>query len=158
MRDELFSGFSETGWDEAPWDAVPTFTPDELQILLNPTLLPRPPIAWAAPSTTFYGCVERPENSVRAEQATGRGHEVGKWRGSKDTGVSYLTGGGFADYKASANRPRRVLGQCGLLAGQTLFGVLPPLVWITQNQARDVGEPDDATAGAPSCRRGFRCQ
>jgi hypothetical protein len=36
MRDELFSGFSETGWDAAPWDSEPTFTPDELQILLNP--------------------------------------------------------------------------------------------------------------------------
>jgi hypothetical protein len=38
MRDELFSGFSEAGWDEAPWDAEPTFTADELQILLNPAL------------------------------------------------------------------------------------------------------------------------
>ena len=38
MRDDLFSGFSEAGWDAAPWDSEPTFTPDELQILLNPAL------------------------------------------------------------------------------------------------------------------------
>ena len=36
MCDELLSGFSQTGWDEAPWDVEPTFTPVELQILLNP--------------------------------------------------------------------------------------------------------------------------
>ena len=35
MCNELFSGFSENGWDAAPWDVEPTFTPDELQILLN---------------------------------------------------------------------------------------------------------------------------
>lgn len=40
MRDELFSGFSETGWDAAPWDVEPTFTAEELQILLNPALTP----------------------------------------------------------------------------------------------------------------------
>lgn len=38
MSDELFSGFIETGWDQAPWDNEPFFTADELQILLNPTL------------------------------------------------------------------------------------------------------------------------
>lgn len=38
MCEELFSGFSEAGWDEAPRDAEPTFTPEELQILLNPAL------------------------------------------------------------------------------------------------------------------------
>ncbi|WP_179475463.1 hypothetical protein [Mycolicibacterium vinylchloridicum] len=40
MRDELFSGFSDAGWDEAPWDVEPTFTAAELQILLNPELSP----------------------------------------------------------------------------------------------------------------------
>jgi hypothetical protein len=38
MRNELFSGFSENGWDEAPWDVEPTFTADELEILLNRAL------------------------------------------------------------------------------------------------------------------------
>lgn len=38
MRDELFSGFSETGWDHAPWDTEPHFSSDEMQILLNPAL------------------------------------------------------------------------------------------------------------------------
>jgi hypothetical protein len=51
MPDELFSGFSDAGWDEAPWDAEPTFTPDELQILLNPALS-------AAEAADRVGCVE----------------------------------------------------------------------------------------------------
>ncbi|ASW98451.1 MULTISPECIES: hypothetical protein [Mycobacterium] len=51
MSNELFSGFSEAGWDEAPWDAEPTFTPDELQILLNPALS-------AAEAADRLGCVE----------------------------------------------------------------------------------------------------
>jgi hypothetical protein len=58
MPDELFSGFSEAGWDEAPWDAEPTFTPEELQILLTRRCRPpRPPIAWVASNTMFFGCV-----------------------------------------------------------------------------------------------------
>lgn len=64
MRDELFSGFSETGWDEAPWDAEPRFTADELQILLNPTLS----AAEAAERVgcvvaTFFGCAEQPKSN-----------------------------------------------------------------------------------------------
>jgi len=38
MRDELFSGFSDAGWDAAPWDAEPVFSCEEMQILLNPAL------------------------------------------------------------------------------------------------------------------------
>ena len=38
MRGDLFSGFSDSGWDKAPWDAEPSFTPDELAVLLNPAL------------------------------------------------------------------------------------------------------------------------
>lgn len=38
MSDELFSGFSEMGWDEAPWDAEPTFSPEEMQVLFDPAL------------------------------------------------------------------------------------------------------------------------
>ncbi|WP_396908385.1 hypothetical protein [Mycolicibacterium sp.] len=38
MSGELFSGFSDAGWDEAPWDFEPNFSPDEMQILLNPEL------------------------------------------------------------------------------------------------------------------------
>ncbi|TMS51051.1 hypothetical protein E0T84_21065 [Mycobacterium sp. DBP42] len=35
MSGELFSGFDDAGWDEAPWDAEPTFSLDEMQVLLN---------------------------------------------------------------------------------------------------------------------------
>jgi hypothetical protein len=52
MCDEIFSGFSETGWDEAPWDVEPTFTADELQVLLNPALS-------VAEAADRVGCVER---------------------------------------------------------------------------------------------------
>lgn len=58
MRDELFSGFSGTGWDEAPWDAEPTFTPDELQILLNPALS-------TAEAADRVGCVEHDVRRLR---------------------------------------------------------------------------------------------
>jgi hypothetical protein len=51
MGDELFSGFSEAGWDEAPWDPEPTFTPEELKILLNPALS-------ASEAADRVGCVE----------------------------------------------------------------------------------------------------
>ena len=51
MGDELFSGFSEAGWDAAPWDAEPTFTPEELKILLNPVLS-------ASEAADRVGCVE----------------------------------------------------------------------------------------------------
>ena len=50
MRDELFSGFSEAGWDEAPWDVEPVFSAAELQILLNPELS-------AAEAADRVGCV-----------------------------------------------------------------------------------------------------
>ena len=58
MRDELFSGFSETGWDAAPWDSEPTFTPDELQILLNPALSAAEAADRGSSNTTPFGCVE----------------------------------------------------------------------------------------------------
>jgi hypothetical protein len=48
----------ETGWDEAPWDAEPTFTADELQILLNPALS-------AAEAADRVGCVEHDVLRVR---------------------------------------------------------------------------------------------
>lgn len=51
MADELFSGFSDAGWDWAPWDAEPTFTAEELEILLNPALS-------AAEAAERVGCVE----------------------------------------------------------------------------------------------------
>lgn len=50
MRDELFSGFSETGWDKAPWEADPVFSAAELEILLNPALS-------AAEAADRVGCV-----------------------------------------------------------------------------------------------------
>lgn len=61
MPDELFSGFSDAGWDEAPWDAEPTFSPEELQILLNPALT-------AAEAAERVGCVE---HDVRRLRQTG---------------------------------------------------------------------------------------
>ncbi len=58
MHDELFSGFSETGWDEAPWDVEPAFTPAELQILLNPALS-------VAEAADRVGCVEHDVRRLR---------------------------------------------------------------------------------------------
>lgn len=58
MCDELFSGFSETGWDEAPWDVEPTFTTAELQILLNPELS-------VAEAAERVGCVEHDVRLLR---------------------------------------------------------------------------------------------
>jgi hypothetical protein len=58
MRDELFSGFSETGWDETPWDAEPTFTPDELKILLSPARS-------AAEAADRVGCAEHDVRRLR---------------------------------------------------------------------------------------------
>lgn len=61
MRDELFSGFSDAGWDEAPWDAEPIFTAEELQVLLNPELS-------VAEAADRVGCVEHDVRRLR--QAT----------------------------------------------------------------------------------------
>lgn len=52
MYDTLFSGICETGWDHAPWEAEPVFSPDELAVLLDRSI----PIAEAA---DHVGCVER---------------------------------------------------------------------------------------------------
>ncbi len=60
MSDELFSGFIETGWDQAPWDIEPFFSADELQILLNPTLS-------TAQAAEVIGCAER--DVVRLREA-----------------------------------------------------------------------------------------
>lgn len=38
MGNELFDGFSDAGWDHAPWDTEPTFSAEELQVLLNPVI------------------------------------------------------------------------------------------------------------------------
>lgn len=35
MTNNLFVGLSENGWDHAPWDAEPEFSPSELDILLD---------------------------------------------------------------------------------------------------------------------------
>ncbi|SIC47602.1 hypothetical protein [Mycobacteroides abscessus] len=35
MRNDLFIGLSETGWDKAPWETEPQFSPTELDILLD---------------------------------------------------------------------------------------------------------------------------
>lgn len=58
MRDELFFGFSETGWDAAPWDVEPTFTADELRVLLNPALS-------VAEAADRVGCVEHDVRRLR---------------------------------------------------------------------------------------------
>lgn len=61
MRDELFSGFSDSGWDQAPWDVEPTFTAEELQILLNPALS-------VAEAAERVGCVQR--NVIRLRRTS----------------------------------------------------------------------------------------
>lgn len=58
MCDELFSGFSETGWDQAPWEVEPRFTPEELQILLNPALS-------VTEAADRVGCVEHDVRRLR---------------------------------------------------------------------------------------------
>lgn len=59
MRDDLFSGFSELGWDEAPWDAEPTFSHEEMQILLNPALS-------VAEAADRVGCAQHDVARLRA--------------------------------------------------------------------------------------------
>lgn len=51
MSNGLFSGFSDAGWDEAPWNAEPVFSTEELQILLNPAIT-------VAEAAARVGCVE----------------------------------------------------------------------------------------------------
>lgn len=51
MDGMLFSGICETGWDHAPWEDEPTFSADELAVLLDRSI----PIADAAERV---GCVE----------------------------------------------------------------------------------------------------
>jgi hypothetical protein len=58
MCDELFSGFSEAGWDAAPWDVEPAFTAEELEILLNPALS-------VAEAADRVGCVEHDVRRLR---------------------------------------------------------------------------------------------
>ncbi|KPN44929.1 hypothetical protein AN931_24475 [Mycobacterium intracellulare subsp. chimaera] len=58
MHNELFSGFSEAGWDQAPWDAEPAFTADEMEILLNPELS-------VAEAAERVGCVEHDVRRLR---------------------------------------------------------------------------------------------
>lgn len=58
MRDELFAGLCETGWDQAPWEVEPVFSGDELQILLNPALS-------AAEAAHRVGCVEHDVHRLR---------------------------------------------------------------------------------------------
>lgn len=58
MTEQLFSGFSEAGWDRAPWEAEPVFSADELQILLNPKLS-------VAEVADRIGCVEHDVRRLR---------------------------------------------------------------------------------------------
>ncbi len=58
MAEEMFSGFGDAGWDHAPWQDEPHFSPEELAILLDPTLS----IAEAADR---IGCVERDVRRLR---------------------------------------------------------------------------------------------
>jgi hypothetical protein len=48
----LFSGFEDAGWDHAPWEVEPSFSPAELKILLDPTLS-------VAEAADRIGCVQR---------------------------------------------------------------------------------------------------
>lgn len=47
-----FVGFGDAGWDHAPWEEEPCFSPDELDVLLDVTLT-------VAEAAARVGCVER---------------------------------------------------------------------------------------------------
>lgn len=49
---ELSTGTEDTGWDIAPWEQEPRFTPEELGILLDPLLT-------AAEAAVRIGCTKR---------------------------------------------------------------------------------------------------
>ncbi|OBJ21993.1 hypothetical protein [Mycobacterium sp. 1245801.1] len=58
MSDPLFAGFSDAGWDHAPWDVEPIFSAEEMQILLNPELS-------VAEAADLVGCVEHDVRRLR---------------------------------------------------------------------------------------------
>lgn len=54
----MFTGFEDAGWDHAPWDDEPCFSPAELAILLDPKLS-------VAEAADKVGCVERDVVALR---------------------------------------------------------------------------------------------
>nr|WP_308217509.1 hypothetical protein [Mycobacteroides abscessus] len=64
MDATLFSGLCETGWDYAPWESAPEFSPDELAILLDLSIP-------AIEAADLVGCVERDVQHLRRKQIIG---------------------------------------------------------------------------------------
>ncbi|NGX09671.1 hypothetical protein [Mycobacteroides franklinii] len=62
MTKDLFVGLSENGWDHAPWDAEPEFSPSELDILLDRRLS-------ASDAAERIGCVEHDVQRIRDAHA-----------------------------------------------------------------------------------------
>jgi hypothetical protein len=58
MSDPLFAGFSDAGWDQAPWDVEPSFSAEEMQTLLNPDLS-------VAEAADRVGCAEHDVRRLR---------------------------------------------------------------------------------------------
>ena len=75
MHDELFSGFSEAGWDEQLGTPSRRSLPTSCRSCLTRRYRPpRPPIAWAASNPTCFGCVEPPEPKLLACNAIRQFH------------------------------------------------------------------------------------
>lgn len=62
MRNDLFIGLSENGWDRAPWDTEPEFSPTELDILLDSRLS-------VTDAAERVGCVEHDVQRIRDAHA-----------------------------------------------------------------------------------------
>lgn len=62
MENNLFIGLSEQGWDHAPWDSEPEFSPTELDILLDRRLS-------VTEAADQIGCVERDVQRIRDDHA-----------------------------------------------------------------------------------------
>lgn len=62
MRNDLFIGLSENGWDRAPWDTEPEFSPTELDILLDRRLS-------VSDAAERVGCVEHDVQRIRDAHA-----------------------------------------------------------------------------------------
>lgn len=58
MKDDMFTGMTETGWDHAPWEIEPTFSDEEWDILLDGSI----PVDLAAER---IGCVEHDVRRLR---------------------------------------------------------------------------------------------
>lgn len=69
MKDDMFTGMTETGWDHAPWEAEPTFSDAEWDILLDGSV----PVDVAAER---IGCVEHDVLRLRESHNMATGDRV----------------------------------------------------------------------------------